>query len=361
MRKVFFGLGAVLLVALNAVSFAAQDEDTLRIGYIPIMVMEQHFINSEEGWYSELEELGVSEVEATSFSSGAPMVQAFAAGELDVGFVGINPALVMASRGVPVKVVASNVVDSLAVTVSNEFADIYEDNPGAEAFEIYREQVGRPIRFATLPQGTTPDTVLRLWLDQLGLDAETDISIVPLGVNQVQSALATGEVDGSLIMEPVLSLAQEQEWGYRTIVGGGEILENQPGAVLVVTEELIENNPELVEKLVELHLRASELAIADRDRAAEIASSYIGDDILSVEIARIALDSNSLRVQPNPYSILESTEAYNAFQVALGVFDEPVTQDQLFDLSFYDAVIEAFPEYAEVGAVVEPEATEEAS
>lgn len=339
---------AVLLVIFAIFhSASAQDDDTLRIGYIPILVMEQHFVISEQGWYDELEEFGITNVEQTRFSSGPPMVQAFAANEVDVGFVGINPALVMASRGVPVKVVSGNVVEALAVLVSDEFADIYEENPGADALRAYEEAQGRPLRFATLPQGSTPDTVLRLWLTQLGLTSD-DIEIIPLGVEQVQTALATGEVDGSLIMEPVITLAQEQEWGYRIIVQGGEILENQPGAVLVVSDRLIEDNPALVEKLVELHLRATFFANEDKDAAAEAATAIIGEEILPFEIARIAVDSPALRWTANPYNILESTQAYNDFQVELEVFDEPVAQEDLFDLSFYDAVIEAFPEFAEV-------------
>ena len=337
---------AALLLSL-ALSFAtAQDSDPLRIGYIPILVNEQHFVISEQGWYDELAEFGVSSVEQTRFSSGPPMVQAFAAGELDVGFVGINPALVMASRGVPIKVVSGNVVEGLAVIVSDEFADIYEETPGAEALAAYEEQQGRKLRFATLPQGSTPDTVLKLWLTQLGL-TEDAVDIVPLGVEQVQTALATGEVDGSLIMEPVITLAQEQAWGYRPIVQGGEILANQPGAVFVVTDALIEDSPEVVEKLVELHLRATFFANENKDAAAEAASAVIGEEILSFEIARIAVDSPALRLTANPYNILESTQAYNEFQVELGVFDEPVAQDDLFDLSFYDAVIAEFPEYEE--------------
>lgn len=332
-----------LALLLFIVPISAQ-ENVLRIGYLPIMVMEQHFVITDQGWYDELSDYGINEVEATRFSSGAPIVQAFAANELDIAYVGINPALVMASRGVPITVVAANVTNALTFIANDEFAAIWAENPTAEAFEIYEAQVGNKLRVATLPQGTTPDTVLKLWLDQLGATGD-EIEIIPLGIEQVQVALATNNADASLIMEPVISLADAQGWGYSTLVTGAEILADQPGAVLIVRNSLIEENPELVEKLVELHIRATIYATSDLDEAARIASEQIGDDILSIDIARIAAESSALNWISSPYQILESTRIYNDFQVALEVFDEPVDLDILFDTSFYDAVIEANPEF----------------
>lgn len=352
MRK-FTLLSLALLLFIFPAS--AQDEETLRIGYIPIMVMEQHFVITDQGWYDELSDFGITDVEATRFSSGAPIVQAFAGNELDIAYVGINPALVMASRGVPITVVASNVTNALTFIANDDFSAIWAETPSAEAFAIYEEQVGNKLRVATLPQGTTPDTVLRLWLNQIGATGD-EIEIIPLGVDQVQVALATGNADASLIMEPVISLAESQDWGFSTLVTGAEILADQPGAVLIVRDSLIEENPDLVEKLVELHIRATIYASSDLDEAARIASEQIGDDILSIDIARIA--SEELNWISSPYSILESTRAYNDFQVALEVFDEPVDLDVLFDTSFYDAVIEANPDFEEALSI---EGDEEAS
>lgn len=340
MRK----LSILVLLVLTALSISiTQAQDTLRIGYLPIMVMEQHFVAEDQGWYDEL---GV-DYETIRFQGGPAIVQAYAAGELDVAWVGINPALVLAARGVPIKVVAANVVNALTVLANDEFAAIWEENPTAEAFALYEEQTGHPLRVATLAQGSTPDTVLRLWLGQLGLTVE-DIELSSLGLDQVQAALAANRVDASLIMEPVISLSAEQGWGFQAIVFGDEILEQQPGATLVVSQDLIDNNPELVTQLVDIHIRATIYANSDLDEAARIASEGIGEEILSVEVARVATESRAINWISDPNLILESTQIYNEFQVELGVFEEPVPQENLFDTSFYEAIIEANPDYLEL-------------
>jgi len=339
MRKLTIFL--VLILSITSISSTqAQNDDTLRIGYLPIMVMQQHFVAEDQGWYDEL---GVP-YETIRFQGGPAIVQAFAAGELDVAWVGINPALVMAARGIPVKTVAANVYDGLDVIANDEFAAIWADNPTAEAFAIFEEQTGRSLRVATLSQGSTPDTVLRLWLNQLGLTTE-DIELSGLGIDQVQAALAANRVDLSLIMEPVITLAEVQDWGFEIIVRGGEILPLQPGATLTVSQDLIDTQPELVQQLVDIHVRATIFATQNLDEAARIASQEIGEDILSPEIALIAVQSSALNWISDPSIIIESTQIYNEFQVEIGVFDDPVPADNLFDTSFFEAVVDANPEY----------------
>ena len=245
----------------------------------------------------------------------------------------------------PHKLSPANVTEALTVIANDDFREIWEADPTAGAFATYEEEFGRKLRVATLPQGSTPDVVLRLWLSQLGLTPDA-IEIIPLGVEQVQASLATNRVDASLIMEPVISLAQEQEWGFQPIVFGNEILEDQPGAVLLVSQDLIDNRPELVQTLVEIHIRATIFANEDLDEAARIASERIGEEVLSFDIARVAVESQAINWIYNPYQIVESTQVYNEFQVELGIFDEPLAIEDVFDFSFYDAAIEANPEWA---------------
>jgi len=356
MKARFTALILIALLILPVASIAnAQDDDTLRIGYLPILVMEQFFVADQQGWFDEL---GVT-TESIRFSSGAPVVQAFAAGELDVAYVGINPALVMASRGLPIKVVAANAHDALSLIANDTLATLWEEYGDGQALTQFVEQEGRLLRVVTLPEGTTPNTVLRLWVASLGLEIDDVVEIIPLGVQQVQAALATGEADASLIMEPVISFAQQQEWGFELIVPGSKILENQPGAVLVVSDALIAENPELVQSIVDLHIEATILANEDKELAAQAASDFIGEEVLPLDIALIAVEAGNLNWIANPYNILESTQVYNEFQVDLEVFDEAVAQEDLFDLSFFDAAIEANPELEALVSVVSEESEEE--
>mgnify|MGYP001355798592 CR=1 FL=1 len=59
---------------------------------------DQLFVMQGEGW---TEEAGI-ELELTKFSSGPAIVQAIAAGDFDVMYFGIGPAMVSRARGVPI-------------------------------------------------------------------------------------------------------------------------------------------------------------------------------------------------------------------------------------------------------------------
>ena len=84
---------------------------TLRVGYIPIIPMTQLFIMQGGG----LDRQAGLRLQLTQFSSGPTMVQALASGSLDVAYVGIGPALVARSRGIDIKVLASNIIDQVAL------------------------------------------------------------------------------------------------------------------------------------------------------------------------------------------------------------------------------------------------------
>src|SRR5687767_13931735 len=57
----------------------------------------------EKGWFVEL---GVPSMELLRFTSGAPMLQAIAAGQVDIAYIGVGPLLVAGHRGLPFKAVA---------------------------------------------------------------------------------------------------------------------------------------------------------------------------------------------------------------------------------------------------------------
>jgi len=308
--------------------------EVLRIGYLPIYPDAQFLIAYQLGWFDELKELGVKEVRVFRFEQGVAMIQAFAAGELDVLYVGMDPVLVGIEKGLPLRVVAANIVNHLALIGTEELAEYY-DRYGARFLEKWLEDKGRPARIATLPKGTTPDIVMRIILQSLGYDpVDPPVEVLPMGIPAVRAALANGEVDAAVIMEPIVTLASGD--GYTIIIEGREALPGHPGAVLAVSLELIEKRPDIVEKLVELHLRATALLLQDKDRAAELLSQALGPEILPVEVARRALDSPLSNFITDPRLIIEGTMKYVEFRRTYMGVDVELTVEDIFDASFYE-------------------------
>ena len=317
---------------------AASDSGTvvLDVGYMPILPVAQVFVMVEEGWTREA---GI-EFNLVRFQNGPAMVQAVASGELDVMFVGIGPAIVARGRGQDIRVVASSIVEQIAFVAGEGLASLYEASRPEALFAAFEEANGRTARIATFPEGSVPHTVLQYWVQrQLGLGAEA-LEIIPMGADQVQQALLAGSVDGASILEPTLTIAQRRDSTLRVLTRANTMFPGQPGAVLAVRQSLIDESPETVQSLVAMHLRATERLISDIPRAARHALEYLGTDLVSPETMEAALSSPSTNYMADPSRIIEATQRMHDFQLSQGTLASAVEMDELFDLSFFQALSE---------------------
>src|SRR6266511_4996394 len=126
------GSSAVRL-AMPAADFPRPEQ--LTIAYLPVIFHAQVFGAQEQGW---LNELGVRHIEFLRFASGIPLLQAMAAGQVDIAFDGIGPLLIAGHRGLPVKAVAATSKDALALVATERFAGIYAAHqPPPTAFAAF--------------------------------------------------------------------------------------------------------------------------------------------------------------------------------------------------------------------------------
>ena len=114
--------------------------------------------------------------------------------------------------------------------------------------------------------GTMHEILLREALLREGLSPERDVTLVRIDFFDMGTALAKGSIDAFLSGEPLPSVAVDQGYGrilaypyYGDSVG-------TINAGLLVTREMIERQPETVQRLVTAHARATESLLRDRER-----------------------------------------------------------------------------------------------
>ncbi len=329
---------AVFALAFGLLSQTGASAQTkLKVAYIPIMPMAQLFVMEGEGWTKEA---GL-ELELTKFSSGPAIVQAIASGNFDVMYFGIGPAMVSRARGVPIKVVASAGIEQIAVITRGDFgATLATAATPAEGVRKFTADTGRKPRFASLPKGSVPDTVLRHWLIKVAGLTEDDVEIIGMGAGKVQQAMLAKSVDAASILEPILTIIGEKLPDARIAVTGGEMLPKQPGAVLAIRENAIAAHRDAVTKLVELHVRATQLINDDPDRAAKHIHATLGRGLIPLEVIQRALRSASNNFVSDPNAIVAATKVMHDFSAEIGTLKKPVPLDELFDASFYKQVAE---------------------
>ncbi|MDA9865537.1 ABC transporter substrate-binding protein [bacterium] len=331
--KIFKALGAAIVVAFGLGQAHAQDKTELEIGYMPILPVSQLFVAIEEGW---LDDAGI-DADLVQFQNGPAMVQALLAGQLDVAYFGIGPAMVARARGADIKVVASNIIEQISVVTLGDLTP-YFDGDHATAFARFAADNGRKPVITTFPTGSVPETVTQYWLrKQLGIDPD-DVELIYQGAAQVQQALLTGAVDGAVILEPIVSSVVARVDGAAIVASGSELFPNQPGAVLVVREGAIAAHPEAVSALVKAHVEATEILREDAPRATPSVAKYVGGGRMDSAIVRAAIDRSKNGFVADPNQIVAGTQVMHDFQAELGTLKQPVDLDALFDLTIYDSL-----------------------
>jgi NitT/TauT family transport system substrate-binding protein len=308
--------------------------DSLTLGTINVFPMMQHFVIEQQGWYDELDPT----IKLKTFGGGPPLVQAYASGSLDLAYVGISPGLVAIANGVNSKVVAANVVEPNVMVGDAEWRQYWSDH-GADAFERFRQDKGRKPRFATLPAGSTPDVFLRFWItEKLGLDLDV-VEIVGQSPSALQSTLSAGRADAGSVIEPIpTQLLNDSDSDMEPFRYAGRIMPGQPGAVLQPSQKLVNDQPDLVEQLVEIHVRATDFITENREEAAGMASEVVGSDVLPKDVAVQAINSPASSFISDPHRIVEKSLIYNEFQQQLGSVDTDLAEGDVFDHSFYETV-----------------------
>lgn len=331
LRKV---LSFPVLIAALLYATGASAQTALKVAYIPIMPMSQLYVMEGEGW---TEEAGLT-LELTKFSSGPAIVQAIASGAYDVMYFGIGPAMVSRANNVPIKVVASNVIEQIALIAQGRFAEIMKaaESP-LKGVQQFTAETGRKPKIASLPKGSVPDTVFRYWLMRAAGMTVDDIDIVGMGTDKVQQAMLARSVDGASILEPVVTIIRERLDETYMIAQGGQMLPNQPGAVVAVREIVIAEKRDAVAKLVALHIRATKLINEDPKRAAKHVHAFLGQGLVPLETFEKALTSSISNFVDDPRAIIPATKVMHDFSAELGTLKKPVPLDQLFDSSFYEA------------------------
>jgi len=331
-------LAAVAAAVLAAGSAQAQQNTTVRIGYIPVMGAAQVFVAQGEGWFKE-EGLNV---QFTKFESGPNLIQAVASGTIDVYNAGFAPLLVARSKGQDVRVIAATVVEELGIAAAPSLAPFLEGkkvNEKAAALKAFREKHGRPAKFATQPTGSGPHTSLVYWLQEVIKADKADYEIVELGIDATQRAILTGAVDAGSIREPALSIVRKQNPKITLIADGAEIFPNFPGVVIAVTGSFADKNPEAVKKLIRLTVRATEFLAKNPQKSVVHLGEAFGKGLLSDDILLASLKSPATRFVADPNRITKSAAAIQAFQVKTGVLKKADPIEPLFALDVYKAAV----------------------
>ncbi|MGA0394779.1 MAG: ABC transporter substrate-binding protein, partial [Rhodospirillales bacterium] len=208
MKSLFKKSFAVSALALGITAFqpATSKAVTLEMAYMPIVPCSQLFVIEGMGWAKKA---GIN-LKLTRFPNGPAIVQAIASGKMDVMCFGIGPAMVTRGKGIKLKVIASGIIEQIAVVAQGEFVKFVDKHGAKKAITAFAKAKGRKVKIASFPKGSVPDTVTRHWLlNMLKLELN-QVELIGMGASRVQQALLSRSVDAAGILEPILTVVSEK-------------------------------------------------------------------------------------------------------------------------------------------------------
>ncbi len=318
MLRVRVLLVGVLLAAITVYGgyyfFERTGEAEVKIGYLRGDLHQLAlFVALEKGMF---EEAGIK-VSTVVYSNGVEMMDGFAAGEIDYGYLGIAPVILKSvNAGVDVRVLAAVNLEGSALIGRQDIPDL----PMLEGSTI-----------AIPGFGTVQDVLLSIILSDAGI-SRGNVNIVRLHPWDMTAALESGSIDAFIAWEPYPTKALRSGVG-RLLAYSGDVWPSHPCCVVACTGSFYTKRRDLIRQLLEVHLRATEWIHKNPRLAAEIGAKYTG---MSVDDVMEAMSHIRFIVHPNVDEIVVYVEQLKKLGYIEGEASEIL--DSLLDLSILEEV-----------------------
>ncbi len=229
--------------------------NAVRVGYFPNITHAQAVVGVADGTFRRA--LGAEVVlETRVFNAGPSVIEALFAGQIDLAYIGPNPAIngYVRSNGEALRIIAG-ATSGGAVLVVRQDSGIREP----------RDFSGR--RIASPQLGNTQDVALRRWLQQQGLPLRErggTTQVVPVANPDILTLFQKKDIDAAWVPEP---------WGARLVheAGGRIFLDERQlwpqgrfvTAELVARTAFLEQHPSVVRRWLAAHVDLTRWLSAD--------------------------------------------------------------------------------------------------
>lgn len=319
-RLVFLMLGLSFIMtactpASQTVEPAPQELTRIRLpmGYIPDVQFAPFYVAVEKGFFREV---GVDLDFDYSFETDG--VALVASGELPFALVSGEQVLLARGQGLPVIYVAAWYQDYPVAVVAKKAAGINTPD------DLEGKRIGLPGLFGANYIG------LRALLAYAGIQ-ESSVTLDSIGYNQVE-ALALDQEQAVVVYtnnEPVQLQAQGYEITSLPVSDYIDLASNG----LITNENLLANNPDLVQRFISAMLRGIRYASTYPDEAFEISKKYV-ENLAQADpvVQRAILDSSIALWQAEPLgaSDPQAWENMHAVLVDMGLLTQPLELSQAF-------------------------------
>src|SRR5918998_1295085 len=270
-KAIYAILAAVIALSLTTASIPttpafSQVENgqskTLRIGYFPNINHAQAVIGLGNGDFQRA--LGDNvQVTTQIFNAGPSAIEALFANQIDVTYIGPNPAIngYVQSNGEALRVISGSASGGAVFVVRNDSG-------------INSPQDLANKKFSSPQLGNTQDVALRKYLLDNGYKTKEDggnVEIIPAKTADIVSLMIKKDIDGAWVPEP---------WGAKLVKeANAKVLVDERdlwpdgqffSAHIIARTDYLEENPDMIKKLLNAHIDMTAWINENGDEALQV-------------------------------------------------------------------------------------------
>src|SRR6202012_364514 len=215
---------------------------TVRLGLLANITHAPALIAIQKGYFAK--DLGSNKLTPTVYNTGTLETTAILAGQLDVAYVGPNPAInaFQKTNGTAIKIISRVATAGASM--------VYKASVSGAA-----DLKGKTIDTPSL--GNTQDVAARYYLKQNGLATTTtgggDVTIKPTTPNSnAVLQFQSGQIAGA---------SEPSPYDVEMVKDGGKVLFSEPGVttIMIVTQSFLSAHPDVVNDLLKANIQAEDL------------------------------------------------------------------------------------------------------
>jgi NitT/TauT family transport system substrate-binding protein len=323
-RQVLRGLAAAAL-PLGALSCSRSNANALVVGGLPVtcnLTLPVACVARSVSNKSAPATANRFEYEYTKYNGWPEIKESLMAGRIQAGYMLAPLVMDLADKGVPLKIVSLGHRSGAVIMVRT-------DSPYQHFRQLAGKRIAVPSRFAV------DFLFLRRMLAQESMTVE-DVQIVEMAPPDMPAALYANAVDAYCTGEPFGAAAQSAGYA-RPLRMTRDEWPKYICCVLTVRGELIEENPAMVQDLVNQVLGAGswlDLDPRNREKAVQIAAgpNYFNQD---PKIIRFVMQNPSDRVTYGDLRMIRSElEELMQLSLAAGTIKHPIPYEKYVDEQF---------------------------
>jgi len=292
-------------------SNSANTSNDITVAYIPSDHEAAFLVAEAQNTYNEA---GLN-VKSVEMSAGSGVISALASGDIDVGYVGIVPALQGISQGVPIKIVGAVNLDGSGIVVE-------PDSNITSTPDLKGKKIASP------GVSSIQQVLLLYELQKYNLTAN-DTDILSVNIFMIPNTLASHKVDAYIAYEPFVSLAPYRNMG-RVMMYSDEIIQGHPCCVIVARQDFIDQNPHVLQKFLDIHKNTTEYVNNNREETAYLISKEM---TTNPDLEEMALP-HVIFVSKVDKAFQENVMNFLKVEQELGVMNKNLTPDEIFDTRF---------------------------